>query len=287
VGQGETIGIMQGKLCVVATPIGNLEDMTLRGLRLLKEADVIACEDTRHTRKLLTHFAIETPMVSYHEHNEQARSEELIERIAGGDTVALVSDAGTPMLSDPGYRLIRGALEAGLPIEVAPGASALLTAFVGSGAGGAGFCFLGFLPAKKAQRRRALEQAKDYAMPLIVYEAPHRLAESLADLRDILGDRQVTVARELTKLHEEFLRGSVSEVLAALEERGAVKGEITVVIEAPAKFEAGDETDAASLRAAVDQSVKNGQSKMDAIKQVARSRGVPKRRVYDAVENRG
>jgi 16S rRNA (cytidine1402-2'-O)-methyltransferase len=270
---------MDSCLYLVATPIGNLEDISYRAVRVLSEVPVIACEDTRQTRKLLDHYGIRTPAVSYHEHNEKERSEELAGRLARGESVALVSDAGTPLVSDPGYRLVRRAIEAGVRVVPIPGASALLAALAASGLPVDAFRFGGFLPHKASQRRRELESHAGETATLIYYEAPHRLRESLEEIATALGpDRPVTVARELTKVHEEFLRGPASEVARAVAAREAVKGEITLLIgraSEPAEAAAPDE-----IRAAVEKLIAAGESPMDAIKQVARAHHVGKRDVY-------
>jgi len=220
---------MAGLLYVVATPIGNLEDITLRALRVLKEVDVIAAEDTRHTQKLLAHYNIRTPLVSYHEHNEKSRARELVNELKSGKTIALVTDAGMPAISDPGYRLIVEAIAAGIRIVPIPGASALSTALAASGLPTDRFVFEGFLSAKQKERRSRLQELSGEARTLVFYEAPHRLLESLGDMRDLLGDREIVIARELTKLHEEFLRGPVS---AAIEKFSATeaRGEITLLV---------------------------------------------------------
>jgi len=270
---------VSGILYLVATPIGNLEDITLRALRILKEADLIACEDTRQTRKLLDHYGIAKPAVSYHEHNEAERARELGGKLAGGARIALVSDAGMPLVSDPGYRLVQEAIAAGAKVEPVPGPSALLAALAGSGLPTDSFHFGGFLPAKAGQRRRLLEQLRSEEATLIFYEAPHRILETLEAVEETLGGRRVVVARELTKLHEEFLRGTAAEVRSVLAERGTVKGEITLLIgrgDAPPP----DDT---PLDEAVAEYVRQGMSRMDAIKAVARERGLPKREVYRQV----
>src|SRR5579863_3347410 len=211
-------------LYLVATPIGNLEDITLRALRLLKEVDVIACEDTRQTQKLLNHYAIATRTTSYHEHNERARAAELVKQILAGASVALVTDAGMPGISDPGYRLIALAIEQGIPVVPVPGASAFLAALVASGLPTDSFRFNGFLPAKRGERRSALDEVKNAQQMQLFYEAPHRILETLTDVVEVMGEaRHVVVARELTKLHEEFLRGSAGEVLETLKSRETVK----------------------------------------------------------------
>lgn len=270
---------MAGVLYIVATPIGNLEDITYRAVRVLGEASVIACEDTRQTRKLLDHYGIRTPLVSYHEHNEQQRARELVERMLGGASIALVTDAGTPLVSDPGYRIVTAAIAAGVRVEPIPGASALLSALAAGGLPTDAFQFAGFLPPKTAARRKALEALKAASSTLVFYEAPHRILETLADVADVMGARPVVVARELTKLHEEFLRGTAREVRATLETRSAVKGEITLLIgrgEAPAAADG----DAAEQVARM---VAGGVPRMEAIKTVARERGLGKREVYRLV----
>jgi len=204
----------------------------LRALRVLRTADLIACEDTRHTQKLLNHFEIKTPTQSYHQHNEAARSQELLARIEGGARIALVSDAGMPGVSDPGERVIRAALDRGLKIVVVPGPSALISALVASGLPTESFRFAGFLPPRSGERRTALEELREAPETLIFYEAPHRIHDMLADLEHAFGkERRIALARELTKMHEEFLRGSIAEIARELRQREAVKGEITVIVE--------------------------------------------------------
>jgi len=218
-------------LYVVATPIGNLEDITLRALRVLKEVDLIACEDTRQTRKLLDHYGIQTRMISYHQHNEMTRAAELIVDLEQGGRLALVSDAGMPSISDPGYRLITLAIRHHVPVIPVPGASAFVAALAASGLPTDSFKFNGFLPAKSGERRDELEKVRDAPRTVIYYEAPHRILETLADVVAVMGgSRHVVIAREVTKLHEEFLRGRADEVLEKLRERGDVKGEITLLI---------------------------------------------------------
>lgn len=268
---------MAGTLYLVATPIGNLEDITLRALRILREADVIACEDTRQTRHLLDHFGISKPLVSYHEHNEAARAAELIAKIEAGANVAVVTDAGTPLISDPGYRAAAAAITAGIRVEPIPGASAMLTALSGSGLATDEFRFCGFLPARAAQRRRTLESFRDEDCTLIFYEAPHRILETLEDVEAELPARPVVVARELTKLHEEFLRGTAAEVRAQLAARPSVKGEITLLLGRPAKGAAAEDI---SVEEEVRALELQGLSRMDAVKQVAKARGIPKRELY-------
>jgi 16S rRNA (cytidine1402-2'-O)-methyltransferase len=272
---------MSGTLYLVATPIGNLEDVTYRAVRVLREVDLIACEDTRHTRKLLDHYGISKPLTSYHEHNEAERAEELASKLMAGTNVALVSDAGMPLVSDPGYRVVAAAIRASVPVVPIPGPAALLAAVAASGLATDAFFFAGFLPPKSGQRARALEALRDQTATLVFYEAPHRILETLEDIERIFGaGRPVVVARELTKLHEEFLRGTASEVRAVLASRAAVKGEITLLI-GKARAPAVDET---SIEDAVDACLRAGMSRMDALKEVARRRGLSKRDVYRATQ---
>jgi 16S rRNA (cytidine1402-2'-O)-methyltransferase len=220
----------KGKLFVVATPIGNLEDISYRALRVLREADLIACEDTRHTRKLLEHYAIEKPTISYHDYNEQERAQELVAKLHEGLAIAQVSDAGMPGISDPGYRLVRLAIEQGIPVVPVPGPSALVTALAASGLPTDAFEFRGFLPAKSGPRRTTLESLRDVQHTTIFYEAPHRIVETIEELVDLLGpERPVVIAREITKVHEEFIRGPAAEVLKNLSGR-EMRGEITLLI---------------------------------------------------------
>ena len=271
---------LSGTLYLVATPIGNLEDITFRAVRVLKEADVVACEDTRQTRTLLDHYGIRKRTISYHEHNEAQRSRELLAELLQGTTVALVSDAGMPLVSDPGYRLVRAAIENGIPVEAVPGASALVTSLAASGLPADRFYFGGFLPAKPGQRQKALEAAKEVAATLIFYEAPHRILDTLAAVEQTLGNRPVVVARELTKVHEEILRGAAREVRATLAARESVKGEITLLIGRGSGV-ADDDT---PLGEAVESCMRQGMGRMEAIKTVAHRRGLSKREVYGELE---
>src|SRR6195256_2342500 len=269
-------------LYLVATPIGNLEDITLRALRVLKEVDLIACEDTRQTLKLLSHYGIKTRLVSYHEHNEMTKAAELVVDLEGGAKIALVTDAGMPGISDPGFRLIALAIRHHVPVVPIPGASAFLAALVASGLPTDSFRFSGFLPAKSGQRRKLLETVRESPRTQVFYEAPHRLLETLTDVAEILGeDRHVVVAREVTKIHEEFLRGRAVEVLEQLKSRGDVKGEITLLI---AKAESREQT-AASTTVSAAQRVKQimSQDKVDeksALKKLAKERGIGKSEAY-------
>ena len=270
-----------GCLYLVGTPIGNLEDITLRALRILKEADQIACEDTRHTQKLLFHYDIHKPLVSYHEHNELTRAPELVMAIEQGAKIALVSDAGMPLVSDPGHRLVTLCLRHQIPVVPIPGPSALLASLSASGIPSEEFLFMGFLPARSGERRRALERLRIEERTIILYEAPHRVAECVADALKILGDRPACLAREVTKLHEEFLRGKLSEIIAALEERPA-RGEITLILGPPEVTEGRTQGDSAqSLAARVEELMH--QAKLDrkeALKLAAKERGLTRRAAY-------
>ena len=271
----------RGCLYLVATPIGNLEDITLRALRVLKEVDQIACEDTRHTLKLLNHFDIHKPLVSYHEHNELTRAPELVLAMEKGSTIALVSDAGMPLVSDPGHRLVTLAIRHRIPVVPVPGPAALLTALSASGLPNEEFVFIGFLPARSGERQRALERLRIEDRTLIFYEAPHRIADTIADAAAILGDRQACLAREVTKLHEEFRRGRLTELFQTLQEHPA-KGEITLVVGPPEKSAPGAHLETAqSLAARVDELMH--QAKLDrkeALKLAAKERGITKRDAY-------
>ena len=267
-----------GTLYIVATPIGDLEDITYRAVRILKEADLVACEDPRQTRKLLDHYGIEKPAISYHEHNEAERARQLIDKLQQGLTIAQVSDAGMPGISDPGYRVVKLAIEHGIRVVPVPGSSAIITGLAASGLPTDAFEFRGFLPAKSGQRRTALEQMRDLQHTMIVYEAPHRITETLVDMVVILGaDRLVVIARELTKLHEEFIRGTASQVLERLRGR-ELKGEITLLI---GKAEKHASTAATNLRARVEALMH--EQKLDeksALKALARETGLSKSELY-------
>jgi 16S rRNA (cytidine1402-2'-O)-methyltransferase len=272
-----------GILYIVATPIGNLEDITLRALRVLREVDWIACEDTRQTRKLLEHFGIAKPMVSYHDHNESGRAAELVEKLARGGSGALVSDAGTPLISDPGYRLVQAAIAAAIPVVPIPGVSAAVSALSAAGLPTDAFRFCGFLPPKSSQRRKILEQCKAETATLIFYETPHRILEALQDIAAVMGQRPVVVARELTKLHEEFLRGTAAELHAELAARPSVRGEITLLIGKTDEVQVDDTPLEEAVRAAEQQ----GLPRMEAIKHVAKQRGLSKREVYRLIAGDG
>jgi 16S rRNA (cytidine1402-2'-O)-methyltransferase len=270
-----------GALYVVATPIGNLEDITLRALRILKEVDLIACEDTRQTRKLLEHYGISTRTLSYHEHNEAARASELVEQLAQGNSIALVSDAGMPGVSDPGYRVIRQAVDRGIPVVPVPGPAAFVAALAASGLPTDEFNFQGFLPAKAGERREALNRIAQATETQIFYEAPHRLLQALEDIVETLGPkRHIVVARELTKIHEEFVRGLAAEVLREFQRReGAVRGEITLLI---GKAEPGKPAVAkTNIRQRLQQiQADQGVDEGTALKALAKELGVSKSEAY-------
>ena len=273
---------MSGILYVVATPIGNLEDITFRAVRVLKEADLIACEDTRQTRKLLDHYGISKPLVSYHEHNERTRAAEIIRELESGRTIALVSDAGTPLIADPGYRLVELARERGIVVSPLPGPSAILAALSASGLPTNSFLFHGFLPAKTGQRRKMLEELKACGATMVFYETPHRILQALEDIAAILGSRPLVLARELTKIHEEFLCGTAAELKNTLEQRAAVKGEFVVMIGKGVAVAEPQTT----VEDAVDELIRQGLPRMDALKTVARQRGLSKREVYKKFSGR-
>jgi len=273
-------------LYLVATPIGNLEDITLRALRVLKQADLIACEDTRQTQKLLNHFGIEKPTISYHEHNEASRAAELVEKLAGGGRIAVVTDAGMPGISDPGFRLVSLAIERGLPVVPVPGPAAFVTALVASGLPVESFAFRGFLPPKSGARRRVLERVKESLQTQVFYEAPHRIRETLEDVVATLGpNRPVVIARELTKIHEEFLRGTAAEVLATVNGRGELKGEIVLLI--------GPVTEGETFPAATSIPDRVAQLMRDenldekaALKKIAKERGISKSEAYRELQQK-
>src|SRR5271157_6168292 len=269
----------KGKLFVVGTPIGNLEDITLRAIRILKEVDLIACEDTRRTQQLLNHYQIHTPTLSYHEHNEMTRAPELVIKLAEGENIALVSDAGMPVVSDPGFRLVHLAVRHAIPVIPVPGASAFVAALAASGLPVDKFRFLGFLPSKRGERRRALEENRTATKTLVFYEAPHRVLEMLRDVRDILGDREVVLAREVTKIHEEFLRGTVSGLLDRAKGK-TMKGEITLLV---GTASASGETRPANslIRREVEKLMaERGLDERAALKAAAKARGISRSQAY-------
>ena len=267
---------MSGSLYIVPTPIGNLEDMTFRAVRVLKELDLIAAEDTRHTQVLLNHYDIRTAVTSYHEHNEGAKARELVEQLRQGRSIALLSDAGTPMISDPGYRLVVEAIRAGVQVIPLPGPSAVTAALSAAGLPTDRFDFEGFLPAKKSERRTALEALKKDTKTLIFYEAPHRLKETLADMAEIFGDRQVAIGREISKVHEEFLRGALREILATVEQQ-TVRGEITLVVQGATS---GAPVSEEGVISEIRQLAENGMRVKEISELVGAHHGISKREVY-------
>jgi len=273
-----------GTLYIVATPIGNLEDVTLRALRTLGEVDLVLAEDTRRTRTLLTHHGLSARCQSLHAHNESARIESTLAQLAAGGNVALVSDAGTPLVSDPGARLVSAARDAGHPVVPVPGASAVLAALVGSGLDVAAFTFIGFLPRAAGARRKRLAPYRDRAEALVLFESARRLHATLADLCGVFGDdRRACIARELTKLHETFVRGTLKELLAGVDETSAPKGEITLVVEGAseeARSEASLAQAEAGLDEAIEQRVAEGARPKEIAAALAEETGLPKRELY-------
>ncbi len=269
---------MAGKLILIGTPIGNLGDLSSRALDALKSADLILCEDTRHTRKLLTHFGVDRPTQSFHEHNEDAKASVIIEKIESGARVALVSDAGMPVVSDPGFRLVRLARERKVPIEPIPGPFAGIMALVASGIAPAPFTFFGFTPHRQGERREFYRRVAAAGTTAIVYESPERVVESLEDAAEALGDVEVTVAREMTKVHEEFLSGTIHEVIDELRGRARIRGEITVVFSAAAPQ--NERIDATTIAAEFERLRATGMRRNDAIKLVAEKFGLRKNQIY-------
>jgi 16S rRNA (cytidine1402-2'-O)-methyltransferase len=269
---------MPGKLYLVATPIGNLQDMTFRAVEVLRAVDVIACEDTRHTRHLLDHFRISARVVSYHEHNEKERAEELADRLVAGGSVAVVSDAGTPGICDPAYRIVSRAIEVGADVIPIPGSVAFVSAVIASGLPTDSIFFGGFLPPKKSDRIKRLEQVREIPATLVFYEAPHRMSRSLLNCLEVLGDRQAAVARELTKLHEEIIRGDLSELSKRFAE-AKVKGEIVLCIE---RSGASTERPGKSLTVSerITELENEGMNRKSALKKAAREFGLSKSEAY-------
>jgi 16S rRNA (cytidine1402-2'-O)-methyltransferase len=270
---------MPGTLYVVATPIGNLADITHRALQVLTKVDVIACEDTRHTHKLLQHYGIATKTVSYHEHNEKQRSEQLIDSLQRGSDVAVVSDAGTPAISDPGFRLVRAAIENDISVVPVPGPSALITALVATGLPTDEFFFAGFLPSRTGARQSRLRELASIPATLIFYESPHRLAGTLKDAHSILGEREAVVARELTKLHEELRRGKLSD-LAEHYSREEVRGEVVLVIDRTKIDEGVSVKENLSIAAMVERYEGEGLDHRAALKKAARDLGLSRAAAY-------
>lgn len=277
---------MAGTLYLCATPIGNLEDMTFRCVRVLKEADLIAAEDTRNSIRLLNHFEIKTPMTSYHEYNKIEKGRKLVEQLEQGKDIALITDAGTPGISDPGEELVRMCRDAGITVTAVPGAAACITALTISGLPTRRFAFEAFLPTDKKERQQILEELKQETRTIVLYEAPHRLVKTLLLLEETLGDRQVRVCRELTKKHETVFESSLSGAVTYYEEHEP-KGECVLVVEGLSRKEIEKERKARweeiSLQEHMDRYLAEGMSKKEAMKQVARDRGIGKRDVYQAL----
>lgn len=277
---------MAGMLYICATPIGNLEDITLRTLRILKEADLIAAEDTRHSIKLLNHFEITTPMTSYHEFNKYDKAKILVEKMLAGTNIALITDAGTPAISDPGEELVRQCLEAGVPVTSLPGPSAFVTALTISGKKTRRFCFEAFLPYDKKEREEILSELKKETRTILLYEAPHKLKKTLVDLYDVLGDRPVSIVKELTKKHETNLRTTLKAAIAYYEEEEP-RGEYVLVIEGADRASLKEEEMQPFLEMTIPEHVKyymdQGMDKKSAMKQTAKDRGVGKRDIYQAL----
>jgi len=269
---------MSGTLYLVATPIGNLADITHRALQVLKDVDLIACEDTRHTNKLLNHYGITTKTISYHEHNEQQRAAQLIEQLKGGSHIAVVSDAGTPSISDPGFRIVRAAIENDIAVVPVPGPSALISALIAAGLPTDEFFFAGFLPSKPNARRARLTELRSVPGTLIFYEAPHRLAATLKDALDVLGERDAVVARELTKLHEEIRRGRLSKLAADYADKNDIRGEIVVLIDRNVLGAVHSES--VSIAALVERFEQEGLDHRAALKKAARELGLSRAEAY-------
>jgi 16S rRNA (cytidine1402-2'-O)-methyltransferase len=272
---------MSGTLYVVSTPIGNLEDITQRALRVLGEVDLIACEDTRHTRKLLTHYGIKTKTVSYHEHNERERAAELLKLLQSGSDVAIVSDAGTPGISDPGLRVVQAAIEQGVRVAPLPGPTAFVSALIASGLPSDEFFFGGFLPARSGARRARLVKLRSTSGTLIFYEAPHRIAATLKDAYEILGERKAVIARELTKMHEEIARGRLSDLAARFSSAQSARGEIVLIIDRTAiQSNAGEHEAAGNVSAQVAALEAKGMDRRAALKKAARELGLSRAEAY-------
>ena len=278
---------VSGQLFIVATPIGNLEDITQRALRVLRQVDLIACEDTRHTRKLLNHFGIATPTTSYHEHNERERAEELCEQIELGKSVALVSDAGTPLISDPGFRIVNAAIERGICVVPIPGAAAFVSALSASGLATDQFLFAGFLPSRAGARRAKLSDLADVHATLVFYEAPHRINAALKDAWDVFGNRNAVVARELTKLHEEFARGTLSELIEKFSANEMSRGEMVLLISGETAPLASASMMSPNVRLSerIEQLEREGIDQKTALKQAAKELGMKRSDAYRVLLN--
>ena len=267
-----------GSLYIVATPIGNLEDITLRALRILKEVDLIAAEDTRHTLQLLNHFEISKPLISNHRHNEEEKADVLIEKLKSGKNIALVSDAGTPGICDPGEEVIKKCIEKGITVIPIPGACAMINSLICSGIDTNEFTFLGFLPLNKKLRKLKLDEIEKSNKTVIIYEAPHKLEKTLNDLKEILdADRKIVLAREITKIHEEFIRGNIDYLLSKISE---IKGEIVLIVDKAKPQEKENELNSLSLDEHYKFYEKQGFSKKDIIKKIAKDRNVNKNEIY-------
>lgn len=276
---------MAGKIYLVATPIGNLSDISIRAVDTLKNVDIIACEDTRNTIKLLNHFEIKAPLTSYHEYNKIDKAYELCEKVKTGKNIAFVSDAGMPAISDPGYELVDIAYKEGLNVTVIPGASAVVSALAISGISSRRFSFEGFLPSDKNEKKEILTELSQESRTIILYEAPHRLLKTLKELFECLGDRKISIVRELTKLHEEVIRGNLGKIIADYESCDiAVKGEYVLVIEGKSLLEKRSERQKSfeeiSIKEHFDKYILTGLDKKEAMKAVAKDRGIQKREVY-------
>ena len=276
---------MAGKIYLVATPIGNLSDISMRAIETLKNVDIIACEDTRNTIRLLNHFEIKGHLTSYHEYNKIDKAYELCEKVKEGNNIAFVSDAGMPAISDPGYELVDIAYKEGLEVTVVPGASAVVSALAISGISSRRFAFEGFLPADKNEKKEILTELSQESRTLILYEAPHRLLKTLKELFEYMGDRNIAIVREITKLHEEVLRGKLADIIADYEsEKIAIRGEYVLVIEGKSLLEKREERQKSfeeiSIREHYEKYIAEGMDKKEAMKAVAKDRGIQKREVY-------
>ena len=276
---------MQGELYIVATPIGNLEDITLRAIRILKEVDIIAAEDTRHTLKLLNHLELSKPLISYHRHNEEIKTEELINKLLEGKNIALVSDAGTPIISDPGGEIVKSAIKNNIKVTPVPGACAAITALIASGIDAKEFTFIGFLPQNKKNRKEKLEQIKNAEITTILYEAPHKLLQTLQDLKQVLENRKIVLARELTKIHEEYVTGTIEEIEKIIE---TPKGEYVIIIDKNQKTKREVQLEGLneiSLEEHYEYYKQRGLEKKEIIKQIAKDRNVNKNEIYQKFIN--
>lgn len=269
---------MQGKLYVVATPIGNLDDITLRAINVLKSVDIIIAEDTRHSLKLLNHLEISKPLISYHRHNEEIKADGILDKIEEGNNIALISDAGTPIISDPGEVIVKEALERNIEVVPIPGACAIITALMAAGVNTRSFTFYGFLSINKKLRNKELEEIKNNRNTIILYEAPHKILNTLKDLENYVGERKIVLARELTKIHEEFIRGTIKDVE---EKINTPKGEYVIIIDEDKEIQNEEnELNNLSLEEHYKYYEKLGLDKKEIIKRIAKDRGVPKNEIY-------